>query len=541
MRLGSRGGRTLLVAGLLLAATTLAVAGEGPTLGAHHDGGRFTTAAEGFPPQLEGMRDIGPVAVTAPRSSPADADAVAVALADPRVSAVLGERHEVFTPWVAGPTEAHPGATVVTAYGHDAAATVTATVADGAVVEVATTPAGEWQMPLTGAERDAAVAIARDHLLAAGVDRVADLEGFAIHALEPDGTPFDTRVAYASFHADVDARPEHVAWVDLTAGVVTSAREEAPPQALTGALPAHRQARQDVPREGHVDWNGWSFDYAVSGRIDGVSLSDVTWQGTRVLARASMPAMTVFYDHPPGTPPEDTCGPYVDRLGPPELTPVYWADDADVVLREFTQQGQDWLEIGILDTLGAYVLYQSFYIGADGQIDAHTFAKGLQCHFDHLHYPFWRLDVDLDGGGADQIVRTLEDGTREVMTSEFDLGAADAHDHGWLVRDPVSGHQVRIAFDDGTWNVPGEVVPEVLYEPNRVYGRVVDPLESGMWRTRASTELPHNDGQSLEDADVVLWYRGYLPHTPEEGPDLWHSTGVRLDVDLARPFYGRRG
>ena len=522
----------------LMAATAMAVAGDPPVPGRHHDHGRFTAAVEGFPPQPVGASGVTPVRALPTTRSVMDGAAVEVALADPRVQEVLGGSFEVFTPWVADDKAPTPGAVEVTAYGHEAASTAVATVVDGVVADVGVVAAGEWQPPLNGDERDHAVSIARQTLLADGVDRVADLEGFAIHALDVDGRPFDTRMAYVTFHVDVDSRPEHVAWVDLSAGRVVRSRAEAPPQPGTGAAPAVREVRQGAPRQGHVEWEGWSFDYEVSGRVDGVSLSQVAWRGVPILARASMPAMTVFYDHPPGTAPEDTCGPYVDRLGPPVLTPVPWADDADVVLREFTQQGTRWLELGILDTLGDYVLYQSFYVGENGQLDAHTFAKGLQCEFDHLHYPFWRFDFDIAGAG-DEIVRRLPDGSTEVLDTEFDLGAAEAADHAWEVRDPDTGHRVLVGFDDGTWNVPGEVVPEELYTTNRVYGRQHDEVESGPWRTPASTELPHNDGEALEDP--VLWYRGYLPHTAEEGPELWHSTGVRLDVDLVRPFYGRRG
>ena len=535
---------TGVLVGALVVATGLATASEPPTPGRHDEHSRFTDQSEGFPPQPRDATNVRSLAsdATGVRAGDPDPSAVAVALDDPQVRAAAGDRVEVVGTEAVGAKGEVPGALVVTLYGHDVAASVLATVVDNTVVAVESIPAEEWQPPMTAEERLRAVDISRDHWLAEGYARVTDLEGYTIHALRSDGRPHPTRMAYTTFHADVDSRPELVAWVDLTSGTVTRSRVEAAPQDGTDAAPSPRSGGVDaVEHRGHRDWNGWSLDFDLSGRDDGISLSSVTYQGIPVFDRVSMPAMTVFYDHPPGTSPEDTCGPFVDRLGlTGGLTPVYWADDAEVVIREFEQLGETWLEFGILDTLGNYVLYQSWYLSADGQLDAHTFAKGLQCEFDHVHYPFWRFDVDLAGPGDDVITRRLSSGELEVLDSEFDAPADSAVDHEWAVTDTVTGDTVRLAFDDGSWNVAGQVVPEELYTTNVVSGRVVDNREQGAWRLPALVDLGYNDGASLDGADVSLWYRGFLPHTAEEGPELWHSTGVRMQVELTPRYYSRQ-
>lgn len=519
---------------VLVLATSLASASD-PAPGRHEDHGRFSAQAQGFPPQPVELVDVAGVVPT-PRSDPAAAAAPDVARRDGAVAAALGAGPlligvEDVTPKGEGGAGAHRA----TWWVPEDRASVLATVTGDRVTALEVVAAGDWQPPLTPAEEAAAEQIAREALLAQGQRGVSDLAGFTIPAMDPDGSWPDSRMAYVSFHAHVDARPELVAWVDLSAGTATRTRVEPPgPSPAAPRTPASASFAQGLgaatPRQGTVDWRGWAFDYDVSDRMDGVSLSDVTWQATAVLARASMPAMTVFYEG-------DACGPFVDRLGE-ELTPVAWADDAEIVLREFTQLGEEWLEIGVLDTIGNYVMYQVFYLSADGELDLHTFAKGIQCEVDHLHHPFWRLDFDVAGAVGDQIVRDTPAGP-QVQAAEFDADAGDAFEHGWSVRDAATGHRVQVRFDDGSWNVPGQVIPEATYDENRVYGRRYSATEAGPWLDEAVTDLGGNQRQALDGQDVVLWYRGFLPHADAEGPDLWHSTGVRLSVELARQHYVR--
>ncbi|HUG85795.1 MAG TPA: hypothetical protein VMM13_14625 [Euzebya sp.] len=521
----------------LVMATGLAAAGGGQTVpGRHDDHGRFSARAEGFPPQPVDLAGQASVAVT-PRSQAAANGALRTALADVEVRRALGaDPRLVGVEEVSDKSGGAPPAFRVTWYAPHDDHSVTTVVQGAGVVSVDRTPAAEWQPPLTAAEVDDAIAIARAHFVEAGRSGMAQLEGFAMAPMDPDGSFPATRMAYVTFHAHVDARPQLLTWVDLSTGTVTDSRtapaDPSPASASHGTDTFAGPSGPEVPRSGSVDWNGWSLDYDVSGRMDGVSLNDVTYHGTMVLARASMPAMTVFYD-------QDVCGPFVDRLGG-DLTPVDWAGGQEVVLREFQQHGAAWLEIGILDTIGNYVLYQAFYLGTRGQLDVHTFAKGIQCPNDHLHYPFWRLDFDLAGAEGDRITRRTPDGAEEVMTTEFDASAADAADHGWVVHDIRTGHRVLVDFDDGTWNVPGQVVPETVYEQNRVYGRRYSDADAGPWPgVRAVTELGGNEGRHLDGEDLVMWYRGFLPHADSEGPDLWHSTGVRLTVELQRTHYIR--
>lgn len=280
---------------------------------------------------------------------------------------------------------------------------------------------------------------------------------------------------------------------------------------------------QSVQAQTSVDWRGWSFDYDVSGSYDGLSLSDVKYNGTQILQKASFPVMRVFYDN-------NACGPYADRLGG-TLTRVEWAGNVNIVNREITINGERWREIGIQDTIGAYVMYQVWYLSENGVIDGHIFAKGLQCNITHLHYPYWRMDFDLAGGGNDQVRRFIN-GSWQTMTTEFTTGAGSASGHQWQVRDTVTGDKVDVEFGTNIWNVPGEVIPVASYNNNNVHVRRYRSSEDRGWTYGANSDVPYDNNENIDSQDIVLWYDGYMRHTAAEGPSLWHSLGVRFVVDL---------
>jgi len=276
-------------------------------------------------------------------------------------------------------------------------------------------------------------------------------------------------------------------------------------------------------RNGRIEWEGWNLDYDTFALSDGLTIHDVSFEGTPILDSASFPVMSVYYAN-------NACGPYADRLNGPQAQ-VTWADNALLVAREFTQDGKQWFELGIREFIGSYDIYQVWYLSADGELDGHVFSRGLQCNFDHVHYPMWRFDFDIDGTGNDRILRETSAGQLTPYTTEFETEATAAFQHGWFVEDTQSGYRVRVDFDDGGRSVgDGRVVPASNYENNRVSGVAYRDSEQG-WTGGASRNLPYDNGESLTGGDAVLWYRGYLPHTPAEGSALWHSTGVRITTD----------
>lgn len=274
-------------------------------------------------------------------------------------------------------------------------------------------------------------------------------------------------------------------------------------------------------RSGHIDWEGWSLNYETYLNADGLTISDVAYNGTSIINRASFPVMSVFYE-------QNACGPYADRLNGPQQ-PVHWANNELLVARQFTQGGEQWFELGIREFIGSYDIYQVWYLGQNGKLVAYLFSRGLQCNNFHEHYPMWRIDFDIEGSENDQIMKADSTGALDVMETEFEVAANTAYEHGWYVVDSVSGTQVRLEFDGGGWGVDYTVSQESGYANNTIGGMLFKRDEIG-WVGGASREYPYDDGEDINGQDLVVWYRGYMPHTAEEGPTLWHATGLRISL-----------
>ena len=279
---------------------------------------------------------------------------------------------------------------------------------------------------------------------------------------------------------------------------------------------------------GDVKWNGWTFAYEVSGKNDGLSLKGVKFQDLPFIHKLSFPVVRVFYDN-------DTCGPYADRLGG-SLSPIPWAGNATVAQREFTLNGRQWYEIGIRDLIGNYDLYQVYYFSTDGILDAHIYSKGLQCVVDHVHYPNWRIDFDIGDSGNDQIQRNTVAGY-ETKLNEFNANATEAINHGWRVRDAVTGNFVDVLPGFTDFTIPNQetTVPVTSYANNTVFGRLYKASEDTGWTYGPNTQVPYNNGEPIANNDIVFWYEGYLPHSAVDGNTIWHSTGIRLAVNGGLP------
>ncbi len=214
------------------------------TLGAD---GRFTGPDEGWPPQPRDAVDVVDIPLPAESSDPllrlAEIEAAVQAegrsnaqaqsdravgadqlvLADRRTIDALGDQGRLVA--VEQHNDKNDGANSIHLMFYSLATnrTVEAEVRDGRIVDHVVRPGSEFQPPLDTTEEATAVELARRYWRDQGESAVDRLEGYGILAFQPGGAHYDTRMAYVSFHADIDARPELITWVDLTRGEIFSA------------------------------------------------------------------------------------------------------------------------------------------------------------------------------------------------------------------------------------------------------------------------------------------------------------------------------
>lgn len=271
-----------------------------------------------------------------------------------------------------------------------------------------------------------------------------------------------------------------------------------------------------------IDWEGWSFDWSTNNESSGLVLTDVLYNGEKILNKASMPVMRVQYQN-------DVCGPYADIMSTFALrtarqgAPNSACDNQSVCTRQFTRDGEQMLEVGSNWQIGEYQIYQTYYFSENGYFDARVYSRGLQCQIDHNHHPHWMFDFDIGDAQNDTI---LSDGA--TRSNEFnDQKSATA---SWTIKDTVTGSQVRVipADDDGT--------PDNFSQWD-VAGRQFVSGETGRWRFGARGEIGNlfNNGQSIEGEDVVLWYVSHLAHASSEGSNVWHASGPRIEVGSNTP------
>ncbi|MEE9424890.1 MAG: hypothetical protein V3V18_07900 [Methylococcales bacterium] len=145
----------------------------------------------------------------------------------------LGDRFTFVGTTKTGGKTSQSSKTSNTYFSHSTNTTVEVLLNQGEIESVKQVSPSEYQPPLTEEEVNEAVKIARETLIEDGFERIQQLEGYGILAFKPsseispgDEGFYETRVVYVSFHEHIDARPEFIAWVDLTEQVVIKSQED---------------------------------------------------------------------------------------------------------------------------------------------------------------------------------------------------------------------------------------------------------------------------------------------------------------------------
>ena len=278
-------------------------------------------------------------------------------------------------------------------------------------------------------------------------------------------------------------------------------------------------------QSGHTNWNGWSFDWEVTNG-EGLAIRNVSFNNEFVLWKASMPVIRVHYDTVGG----QSCGPYADQIGTWSLTPISWCGNNKVCQQSYVSGGRNMLELGIEARIGQYDLYQVWYLTQDGWIGAHLFSRGLQCQYNHVHHPYWRMDYDINGFPSDQIF--VFDNNRPNQgwgpgwmkyKNEFDDVKNAGTGRVWFVRDNPTGH--------GVWVMPGSNDGAVdNFSTEDAGGRLYHGAEDQLWQFGAGGQLGYNNGEDIQEKDVVIWYVGHMFHPASSGSSVWHSAGPWMRV-----------
>lgn len=201
----------------------------------HPDSDRFTRIGSEWPPQPKGMENVvwlQKSTIGRASRSITNTDSIDTLLSTQEIPE-LGDRFTfVGTQLSPGKTSSR-SQTSMNYFSHSNNSTVEVKVSQGEIESVDMIDPSEYQPPLTDEEVKEAVDIARTALSQNGFSRIQQLEGYGILAFKPaseintgDHGFFDTRVAYISFHQHIDARPEFIAWVDLTNRVVIKSQQD---------------------------------------------------------------------------------------------------------------------------------------------------------------------------------------------------------------------------------------------------------------------------------------------------------------------------
>lgn len=290
--------------------------------------------------------------------------------------------------------------------------------------------------------------------------------------------------------------------------------------AAVGLLMSWASAGWCQATSGHVDWNGFSFDWAIENNA-GVSIKNVHVNGTKYLHSMAMPVIRVQYN--------SSCGPYMDRISPSFINP----SNGSYVRINTNAAGN--LEVWIDATISAYRLRQ-YYIFQKTTIFGQTsyiltsrlYSSGLQCVVDHRHHPYWRIDADVAGAAGDEIRTTRTDGTTVVAQVEFSRNKmSNPPVSYWQVRDIATGRYLHI--------LPPVDNNADSFATRDFYATRYNGLEHIPWASNVSGFTDQGDlllgavnGQAVGNTDVVVWVTSHLNHPASLGSSQWAFVGPTM-------------
>jgi hypothetical protein len=311
--------------------------------------------------------------------------------------------------------------------------------------------------------------------------------------------------------------------------------------ALGMAAPAFAE-----PRAGSVAWDKWTLDWEVADH-QSLVLSEGKYDGELVLSKASLPVIKVKYEREwPWYHPYSwlgigrstgRCGPFQDRITWKHLDPIPSCGNSKVCVQTYSSGGVKWLEVGVYARIGEYHLYHAWYLNEQGEIRPVLQSRGLSCNTTHQHHPYWRLDFGVAGDDRDQVFEYTDGAANEgwgpgwrKYTVEVDAVKNPPKNRRWFVRDSQTGHGLWVLPGDGYPPLMSDGEPQSGFSNRDVSVRRYTTEEDTGWPFGAGGDLEYDNGESVQEKNVVFWYTAHLPHHAALGPAAWLAVGPVLKV-----------
>jgi hypothetical protein len=274
------------------------------------------------------------------------------------------------------------------------------------------------------------------------------------------------------------------------------------------------------PMTGSVNQDGWTFTWDATS-TSGVRILNVNRNGVKYLHNGSLPSLRVQYDG-------NACGPYLDRIKWSNMV----ADGAGNKVR--VQTFASWIRVWVQAQIDQYTLQQSWWFsrgaGTEGRLIPEIGSSGLQCVVNHRHHPYWRFDFDASTAGGNRSW-TVKNGVYTQRFNEFNTTKSSAGPDIVIanIADPTRFINLKPGGADGTpdsfanWDYAGRLFPSLQNDPYLASNpnTFADPgdLEA------AGNPSSSNNGEAIDNADVVYWYSAHLPHIAANGAAQMNFVG----------------
>jgi cysteine-rich repeat protein len=142
----------------------------------------------------------------------------------------------------------------------------------------------------------------------------------------------------------------------------------------------------------------------------------------------------------------------------------------------------------------------------------------------HRHHAYFRLDFDLAGTAGDRVTRTAP-GAPQLLTSEQSFTDTGSNRTSWLVES--TGTTANVEVHRNAWD---GVADSFARADGWLLAYAADEIDDGP-HTQSQCPIDLNDylnGQSVQNADIVLWVHSMALHEGEPG-------GIAADCSVFGP------